>query len=167
MVEEVKTDRMSTRRALKREAILDAAAAQLAESGLAATTLDRVGERVGLSKGALYYYVDSRDALMALLLDRLLAGIRTEADAAVAADAGPLTRLRAFCRAGLLNEITVDASRSYFDTCTDDHPHFFWEDTQVLSDAPVEQLDILRLPDAPKGCEISRVDVVIRLRRTR
>ena len=75
--------------------------------------------------------------------------------------------LRAFCRAGLLNEITVDASRSYFDTCTDDHPHFFWEDTQVLSDAPVEQLDILRLPDAPKGCEISRVDVVIRLRRTR
>ena len=75
--------------------------------------------------------------------------------------------LRAFCGAGLLNEITVDASRSYFDTCTDDHPHFFWEDTQVLSDAPVEQLDILRLPDAPKGCEISRVDVVIRLRRTR
>lgn len=73
--------------------------------------------------------------------------------------------LRAFCDAGLLNEITVDASRSYFDTRTDDHPHFFWEDTQTLSDAPAEQLEILRLPDAPEGCEISRVDVVIRLRR--
>jgi len=73
--------------------------------------------------------------------------------------------LRAFCDAGLLNEITVDTSRSYFDTRTDDHPHFFWEDTQTLSDAPTEQLEIMRLPDAPQGCEIARVDVVIRLRR--
>lgn len=73
--------------------------------------------------------------------------------------------LRAFCEAGLLNEISVDAARSYFDTRTDDHPHFFWEETQTLSDAPSDQLEILRLPDAPVGCEISRVDVVIRLRR--
>ncbi|MCB1407763.1 MAG: transcriptional repressor [Rhodobacteraceae bacterium] len=73
--------------------------------------------------------------------------------------------LRAFCDAGLLTEITVDASRSYFDTRTDDHPHFFWEDTQVLTDAPSDQLEILRLPEAPDGCEIARVDVVIRLRR--
>jgi Fur family iron response transcriptional regulator len=73
--------------------------------------------------------------------------------------------LRAFCDAGLMNEITVDASRSYFDTRTDDHPHYFWEDTQVLTDAPAEQLDIARLPDAPAGCEVARVDVVIRLRR--
>ncbi len=73
--------------------------------------------------------------------------------------------LRAFCDAGLLNEITVDASRSYFDTRTDDHPHFFWEDTQILSDAPSDQLDIVRLPDAPEGCVVARVDVVIRLRR--
>lgn len=73
--------------------------------------------------------------------------------------------LRAFCEAGLLNEITVDASRSYFDTRTDDHPHYFWEDSQKLTDAPSDQLEILRLPDVPEGCEISRVDVVIRLRR--
>ena len=73
--------------------------------------------------------------------------------------------LRAFCDAGLLNEITVDASRSYFDTRIDDHPHFFWEETQTLSDAPSDQLEILRLPHAPEGCEVARVDVVIRLRR--
>lgn len=73
--------------------------------------------------------------------------------------------LRAFCDAGLLNEITVDASRSYFDTCTTDHPHFFYEDTQELADAPAADLEILRLPRAPEGCEISRVDVVVRLRR--
>ena len=74
--------------------------------------------------------------------------------------------LRAFCEAGLLNEITVDATRSYFDTRTDDHPHFFWEDTQHLTDAPAEELHIERLPSPPPGSEIARVDVVIRLRRT-
>ncbi|MYA88119.1 MAG: transcriptional repressor, partial [Boseongicola sp. SB0662_bin_57] len=31
--------------------------------------------------------------------------------------------LRAFCDAGLLQEITVDGTKSYFDTRTDDHPH--------------------------------------------
>ncbi len=33
--------------------------------------------------------------------------------------------LRAFCEAGLINEISVDGSRSYFDTRLDDHPHFY------------------------------------------
>jgi Fur family iron response transcriptional regulator len=73
--------------------------------------------------------------------------------------------LKTFCDAGLVNEITVDATRSYFDTRTDDHPHYFWEDTQTLADAPADQLEIAHLPDAPGGTEVSRVDVIIRLRR--
>lgn len=74
--------------------------------------------------------------------------------------------LRAFCDAGLMQEITVDGSRSYFDTRIDDHPHFFWEDTSELTDAPAEELEISRLPQAPEGAEVSRVDVVIRLKRS-
>lgn len=74
--------------------------------------------------------------------------------------------LRTFCDAGLMTEITVDGTRSYFDTRLDDHPHFYWEDTAELTDAPKEQLDIARLPMAPDGTAIARVDVVIRLRRT-
>ena len=73
--------------------------------------------------------------------------------------------LRAFCDAGLVQEITVDGSKSYFDTRTDDHPHFFWEDEGRLTDAPADQLEIRRLPEAPADAEISKVDVVIRLRR--
>ena len=73
--------------------------------------------------------------------------------------------LRAFCEAGLIHEITVDGSRSYFDTRMDDHPHFYWEETAELTDAPADQLEIARLPDAPAGAEVARVDVVIRLRR--
>lgn len=74
--------------------------------------------------------------------------------------------LRAFCDAGLLNEVVVDASRSYFDTRLDDHPHFYWEDSAALTDAPAEDLRITGLPAAPEGTAVSRVDVVIRLRRT-
>ena len=74
--------------------------------------------------------------------------------------------LRAFCDAGLMQEVTVDGSKSYFDTNTHDHPHFYWEDEARLSDAPAEELSIHRLPGAPEGTEIAKVDVVIRLRKT-
>jgi Fur family iron response transcriptional regulator len=74
--------------------------------------------------------------------------------------------LRAFCDAGLLHEITVDGTKSYFDTNTHDHPHFFWEDTGTLQDAPSDELEIKRLPQVPEGAEVAAVDVVIRLRRT-
>ncbi|GAA3867664.1 iron response transcriptional regulator IrrA [Celeribacter arenosi] len=72
--------------------------------------------------------------------------------------------LRAFCDAGLMQEVTVDGTRSYFDTNMDEHPHFFWEDKGELTDAPAKELKIARLPDAPEGMEIASVDVVIRLR---
>ncbi|WP_050524134.1 Fur family transcriptional regulator Irr [Pseudorhodobacter wandonensis] len=74
--------------------------------------------------------------------------------------------LRAFCEAGLMQEVVVDGSKSYFDTRMDDHPHFYWEATAELTDARADQLEITRLPDLPEGTEISKVDVVIRLRRT-
>ena len=74
--------------------------------------------------------------------------------------------LKTFCDAGLINEISVDGSRSYFDTRLDDHPHFFWEDEGLLTDAPAEELRIAQLPRLPEGAELSRVDVVIRLKRS-
>ena len=73
--------------------------------------------------------------------------------------------LRAFCDAGLMQEVTVDGSKSYFDTNTHDHPHFYWEDDGSLTDAPADQLQIAHLPTPPEGAEIASVDVVIRLRR--
>ena len=74
--------------------------------------------------------------------------------------------LGAFCAAGLVREVTVDGSKSYFDTRTDDHPHYYWEEDGHLTDAPASQLEISSLPDAPEGTEIASVDVVIRLRKT-
>jgi Fur family iron response transcriptional regulator len=74
--------------------------------------------------------------------------------------------LRAFCDAGLVREITVDGTKSHFDTRMDNHPHFYWEDKNILTDAPAEELEFARLPEIPAGTEVSKVDVVIRLRRT-
>lgn len=91
-------------------------------------------------------------------------------EAALAADA-PVSlatvynTLRAFCEAGLVSEITVDGSRSYFDTRIDDHPHYYWEEDGRLTDAPGDAVRLAMPPVVPEGAELSRVDVVIRLRR--
>lgn len=125
-----------------------------------------------LAKGGL------RPTRQRLALAQLLVGdghnrhVTAEGLFAAAASAGEkvslatvYNTLRAFCDAGLLNEVVVDGARSYFDTRMDDHPHFYWEDTAQLTDAPSDALEIARLPDAPAGMEVARVDVVIRLRK--
>ena len=74
--------------------------------------------------------------------------------------------LGAFCEAGLMREVSVDGHRSYFDTRVDDHSHFYWEDEGILTDAPAGSIKFESLPDLPEGAEISKIDVVIRLRRS-
>ena len=46
--------------------------------------------------------------------------------------------LHQFTEAGLLRQVIVDAARSYFDTNTGDHQHFFLEDEGLLIDIPGE-----------------------------
>ena len=71
-----------------------------------------------------------------------------------------------FTDAGLLREVAVDGSKTYFDTNTSDHHHFFVEDDNEVFDIPVG-VDVTKLPEPPPGYEISRVDVVVRLRRVK
>lgn len=73
--------------------------------------------------------------------------------------------LHQFCRAGLLRDVTVDASCCYFDTDTSDHYHFYVEDEQCVVDIPVDSLSIQGLPPPPRGTQITHVDVVVRVRR--
>ena len=73
--------------------------------------------------------------------------------------------LKCFTEAGLLIEIPVEGARSYFDTRTEDHPHYYWEDDARLTDAPAESVRIADHPDAPEGMEISKIDVVIGMRK--
>jgi Fur family iron response transcriptional regulator len=73
--------------------------------------------------------------------------------------------LHQFTTAGLLREVVVEPGRSYFDTNIDDHHHFFCETTGMLQDIPGAAVTVGQLPRAPAGTEISRVDVIIRVRR--
>lgn len=71
--------------------------------------------------------------------------------------------LHQFTDAGMMREVVVEAGRSYFDTNTGDHHHFFHEDTGMLDDIPSHQISLASLPDAPTGTSVSRVDVIVRV----
>ena len=75
--------------------------------------------------------------------------------------------LHQFTNAGLLREVTVNGSKTYFDTNVSDHHHFFIESEHNLIDIPIADDIIGNLPEIPEGYEVSRVDVVVRLRRER
>ena len=74
--------------------------------------------------------------------------------------------LHQFTNAKILRQVMVDATRSYFDTNTTEHQHFYYEDDGTLSDIPgSESIAVGTLPAAPDGTAVSRVDVVVRLKR--
>ena len=71
--------------------------------------------------------------------------------------------LHQFTAAGLLREVVVDSTCTYFDTNVTDHHHFFFENRRALVDIDGATVDIRGLPAVPDGAKISRVDVIIRL----
>jgi len=71
--------------------------------------------------------------------------------------------LHQFKRAGLLRELAIDGSRTYFDTNTSNHNHYYLESEGRLMDIPADEIRIEGLPRPPEGHEIAHVDVVIRL----
>lgn len=75
--------------------------------------------------------------------------------------------LHQFTEAGLIRVLAVEGAKTYFDTNTSDHHHFFVEGRNEVLDVPVGNLEIGNLPEAPEGMEIAHVDVIIRLREKR
>ena len=73
--------------------------------------------------------------------------------------------LHQFTEVGLLRQVAVDGSKTYFDTNTSAHHHFFVEGDNELVDIPGADEIVGKMPCAPEGYEITRIDVVVRLRR--
>jgi Fur family iron response transcriptional regulator len=71
--------------------------------------------------------------------------------------------LHQFTEAGLLREVAVEGAKTYFDTNTSNHYHFFCEQSGTLMDIATGSIRIEGLPEAPDGMTISRVDVLVRL----
>ncbi len=114
-------------------------------------------QRVSLAK-LLFNGCDRHTTAEALHVEAAEQGIRVSL-------ATVYNTLHQFTEAGLLREVVVDAGRSYFDTNTTDHHHFFFEQSGRLQDIPGDSVTLNNLPDAPAGAEVARVDVVIRLRQ--
>jgi Fur family iron response transcriptional regulator len=73
--------------------------------------------------------------------------------------------LHQFTAVGLLRQVAVDGSKTYFDTNASKHHHFFIEDESTLVDIPQSAMVVDKLPIPPAGYEIVRVDVVVRVKR--
>jgi len=71
--------------------------------------------------------------------------------------------LHQFRRAGLLRELAIDGSKTYFDTNTSNHNHYFLEPLGELMDIPSDGIRVDGLPEPPEGMKISHIDVVVRL----
>jgi Fur family iron response transcriptional regulator len=69
--------------------------------------------------------------------------------------------------AGLLRQVSVDGTKTYFDTNVSAHHHFYLEHNHELVDIPDPHLMLQKMPAVPDGYEIARVDMVVRLRKKR
>ena len=72
--------------------------------------------------------------------------------------------LHQFTQAGLLRELAVDGAKTYFDTNPSDHHHFYIEGEDRRIDVPSDAITVAQLPSLPEGMEVSRIEVIVRLR---
>lgn len=72
--------------------------------------------------------------------------------------------LHQFTEAGLLRILALESSRTYFDTNTSDHHHFFVEGENTIMDIDHGPVTVSNLPEPPEGMEVANVDIIVRLR---
>ena len=75
--------------------------------------------------------------------------------------------LHQFTEAGMLRILAVEGARTYFDTNTSDHHHFYIEGENRVLDIDTASVSVVNVPEPPAGMEIANIDVVNRLRPKR
>jgi len=71
--------------------------------------------------------------------------------------------LNQFAEAGLLREVAIEGSKTYFDTKISDHQHFYFEHDGRLIDLGPDEEVAVNVGKLPKGMKVARIDVLIRL----
>ena len=69
--------------------------------------------------------------------------------------------VHAFKNNGYLKEISLQGNKTFFDTNSENHHHFYDQDTGDLIDIKNEEISINQLPSAPKGKTINEVEVTV------
>ncbi len=71
--------------------------------------------------------------------------------------------LRSFTDVGLLDQVTPDSTRVYFDTNIKPHHHFYNESTGVLEDIDASVMHGVVLPQLPTGTCLKSVELMVRI----
>ena len=64
---------------------------------------------------------------------------------------------------GYLKEISINSDKSYFDTNTSVHHHFFDEDTNELIDCDQDNVESINIKENFTGKKINSIEVLIRV----
>lgn len=73
--------------------------------------------------------------------------------------------LHQFREAGLLRQLAIDGTKSYFDTNVSEHHHYFFEEDQTLVDVPGGAISVTGIPEIPEDMELIFVEVIVRVKR--
>ena len=71
--------------------------------------------------------------------------------------------VHAFKKKKYLKEISINSDKSYFDTNTSIHHHFYDEDTNELIDCEINDIDPINIKKNITGKQINSVEVLIRV----
>ena len=71
--------------------------------------------------------------------------------------------VHAFKKKNYLKEISINSDKSYFDTNTTDHQHFFDEDKSELIDCGDDEIDSVNIKRNITGKKIKSIEVLIRV----
>ena len=71
--------------------------------------------------------------------------------------------VHAFKDKGYLKEISINSDKSYFDTNTTDHHHFFDEDTNKLIDCNNDEIEEIKIKKNNTGKKIKSIEVLIKV----
>jgi Fur family iron response transcriptional regulator len=114
-------------------------------------------QRVAL--GALLFGAGDRHVTAEMLHDEAVR------DAIPVSLATVYNTLHQFTEVGLLREVAIEGAKTFFDTNTSDHYHFYFEHNGALMDAQSDTIPDVSLPELPAGMRVSRIDVLVRLVR--
>ena len=71
--------------------------------------------------------------------------------------------IHAFKKKGYLKEISINSDKSYFDTNTSIHHHFYDEDTNELIDCNENDIDSINIKNNSTGKKINSIEVLIKV----
>ncbi|PDH21495.1 MAG: transcriptional repressor [Pelagibacterales bacterium MED-G42] len=71
--------------------------------------------------------------------------------------------IHAFKKKGYLKEISINSDKSYFDTNTSIHHHFYDEDTNQLIDCNEDDINEVKINNNLTGKKINSVEVLIKV----